>query len=239
MYWKTLGGRCIYSVDNIKVWDNGLFCWLTFSNSGIQTLLFKHSPRRFGLCYISAMLLAVSQSANNCCVLGLGGGGIVHALSQYAQLSITGVEVSATVIHLGKQFFKLDAISQLTIYQEDAYHYINNSTTLFCSILVDLFTADAFPISCKNIEFLTACKNRLMPEGILAINISLPSDHSLIFSWIKSLFGKATLTIPIPKTSNVVIIAYNKSSFTLNDLPKENACKIFWDPVWGMMLDLL
>ena len=106
--WKTIFGKCIYQHPNndIKVFDNYFYRWLTFSNPFIQTLISKTKPHESQLQYIHPLTLATRDNLGDTCILGLGGGGLVHFL-QNANINITAVEVNKEVIEIANKYFFL------------------------------------------------------------------------------------------------------------------------------------
>ena len=239
MNWKTVGGHCIYRFEKeIYVLENLFFRWLKFNSEGIQTLIFKPLPHKFGLEYIPYFTLAIQKQPGTCCLLGLGGAGVAHSLSTMIS-EITAVEISQEVISIAKNFFKLDKIPQLKIIEAEAALFIETNNTVYTHILIDLFTKDSFPVSCMNIKFFENCKNSLEEQGVLAINIANSKEHRPIFLWIRKLFGFSTVVIPIKHSSNLIILAYKnlKSYELINNLYSTiNNLKLVWDPSWGTMV---
>ncbi len=226
MMWKTFAGRCIYhSPTGIRVLQNPLFRWLQFESKAIQTLLNRYCPHRPGLSYIKLLILAAQLQPTSCCMLGLGGGGVAHALSKVlGPEKLTIVENSAEVIDVASRFFMIDQLNNLVVVQEDASSFVQKWTKQFHHLLVDLFDATHFPAQCNNEEFFANCRRLLTPEGILAVNLANRHEQWPILQLIQQQFPHSTITLPSSNSPNVIVLAQNSDSISsslLNGLKKE------------------
>jgi spermidine synthase len=239
MFWKTRAGVCIYrSPNHVEVRDNGFFRWMIFTKGWIQTLIHKRHPEKPYLPYMRAMLATVEATASGSgCLLGLGGGGMLHALSPFFPgYRFTAVEVNAEVIQVALQYFYLDKIKNLEIVQEDAALWIANSRQKFDNIWVDLADAQEFPAACCQEAFFVDCKERLTERGLLAINLVSLQQEARIFTWIRTLFSGSTLLIPIGNYRNKVMLAATKdtlSTWIELRIAEKRIQKLIWDPLWG------
>ena len=247
--WQTIFGSPLYETDTLMVRQNALFRWLIFktyqpppaspSHTGVQTLIHRYFPAYFPLAYIPAMTLAYRSTPGNVCLLGLGGGGIAHALQPYRQHHlITAIEYQQSMIEVALTYFKLKHIRALDIIHQEAYAFLQQTQTSFQHVLVDLNDGLFFPKSCSQADFFKRCYACLVPQGSLAINIANPHEYQPILTHLRSCFGVSTLAIPIPKTTNVVVIAYKHPSIeplvqTL--LTQQRLRRLIWDPSWGYM----
>lgn len=241
MLWKTWFGRCRYRSRAIVVKDNGLFRWLTFGGTDLQTLLYKPHPQKNGLAYIKPLILAPRQFPARTCLLGLGGGGVAHALSSVIKPeTITVIELSQEVIDIAHQFFKIDALTGLNIIKADAMQYVTSTAShTFGHVLVDLYEKDHFPSSCFSDYFFESCQRLLTPQGFLSINIPTKKEYDTIAPWISKLFNKQVVTIPIKKYHHYILIGSHQPIknilLTLHDEKKLKT--IEWLPetgYWGI-----
>lgn len=240
MRWKLVAGRCIYqSPSQIKVFDNGLFRWLTFGKTDIQTLIYKKKPHLQGLDYIPLFTAMAIAQPGSTCLLGLGGGGVLHRIR--AQIGdaapIEVVELNPEVIGIAYQYFKLQTLAAITVISENATHYIQSCNKLYAHLLVDLFGAEQFPNDCLTIDFFSQCKRCLLPKGILAINLANRREHQTVFHWIRQLFGTTTLVLPVKKSNNLIILAFNQAAneFIAELKTTQLFTKIVWDANWRLM----
>ncbi len=229
--------RLIYQQDDIHVYQNGSYRWLTFNSSAIQTLINRHKPHRIELTYIRAMTLATDYLSGPSCILGLGGGGIAHALSRKnPHMPIIAVENNATVIDVASSFFMTNTLSNLSIFHQDAFTFIKNHQTRYQHMFIDLFHADEFPKHCATPDFIEHCQRLLLPQGILAINI-VNAQHCIdFFNQLRRYFSNQTIIIPVHGATNVVILAYHDTSITplLTWIKHHQPLKkLTWTPQWG------
>ena len=106
-YWKTLIGSCIHQSSNgIEVHQNYLYRWLTFGKNDLQTLIHRHHLSTPGLPYLTPLTLAARVHPADCCLLGLGGAGVAHALAPWLSDSMMhAVENNLDIIHVAYTFF--------------------------------------------------------------------------------------------------------------------------------------
>lgn len=137
----------------------------------------KHVNYSFGALHTvfrDALQLFVRDvsSLHEVLILGFGAGSVARILRQERSYkgNITGVEIDPKVIELGKKYFQLDNINNLTLHITDASRFINENKKKFDLIAVDLFTDNIIPEQFESENFLTQVKNSLEPGGILLYN---------------------------------------------------------------------
>ncbi|STX51809.1 spermidine synthase [Legionella busanensis] len=241
MLWKTLAGRCIYRSDQIRVYDNYFFRWLKFNSSAFQSLLNKFMPYKPALNYVKALTFVARQHPGDCCMFGLGGAGVAHALSPLLHnYSLTAVEMNAEVIEVAKRYFMADRLPNLTMIQDDASHFAKHCQQTFNHLLIDIADANDFPTSCKNKDFFLNCQRLLSTQGVLVINVANAYEYQFIFTMLKQQFGNNIITLPVKSCVNIIFIATASDNFnwlleTFNS--NKEIKKIFWDTKWGYMVD--
>lgn len=235
--WKTYFGRCIYRSSQVEVYDNGIYRWLTLGSSALQTVLYKRNPLKAGLYYIDPLILAAKLMPANCCLLGLGGGSVIHSLSPFlGEHRLTCVEYDEEIIEVAHRFFQISKYQSFDIVHQDASIYLKNSSQKYGHILVDLFDANHFPANCYQEEFFSYCKKSLTDDGLLAVNLANTHEQKPIFDWINQHFDGATLTIPVKGCANMIIFAANKSriaDFIDKIFETKQLKQLNWDAQWG------
>jgi spermidine synthase len=237
MMWQTRLGTCIYtSKSGYKVHQNFFYRWLTLGSNTLQTVISRHNIKRPILYYLPELTLMARKNPDTCCLLGLGGAGVVHMLrSERVHPAITAVDSSDEVIHIAKQFFMADSIPNLTIIHQNANDYIRESPTRYAHLLIDLYDANQFPSECNTDDFFQNCKQILKPNGFLSLNLANVKEQWSIFQLVKSHFTN-TIVLPIKKCANIIIIASNEGSTNsfLQKLEESGEIqKFIWDPSWG------
>lgn len=237
MYWKARFGRCIHQVEDIRIYQNAVYRWLTFNSTALQTLIHRKSPERIELSYLHALSYMARLNPGPTCVLGLGGGGIAHTLAPVLDtMPLVAVEHSQAMITLSASFFMTNTLKNLNVLHLDADHFVKQSSERYQHLLVDLFNDNAFPSHCNTRAFFEACKARLLPGGVLAVNLASLNDQLPVLDHIRACFPNKTVLLPVRKTNNLVILALHGESINplLNQLQRDKALKqLNWSPVWG------
>lgn len=211
MIWQTYLGRCIHiSPSGYAVYQNCRYRWLTLGSQPLQTVLHRKKPQKPVLNYIRPLTILIRAQPNSCCLLGLGGAGVVHFLSP-SVTSITAVDNDKEVLNIAHQFFMLEKLPHLNLVHQNAAHYVKESSAQFFHLLIDLFDAKQFPLECLNTDFFMHCAQRIEPGGFLSVNLANAHQQYSILKLIKEHF-RNTIIIPVKKCSNCVVIATNHLS---------------------------
>ena len=104
-------------------------------------------------------------------VLGVGGGTVIELLhSQFPNALITGVDIDRLIIDIAKKYFLHGDTPYLHLVTADAKKYMQKSSSTYDCIVIDIFTGNAIPQFVKTNSFITYCKQRLSPKGVICIN---------------------------------------------------------------------
>lgn len=109
-------------------------------------------------------------------ILGLGAGTLANLLSEkYPNAKIIGVEIDQIMINLGKKYFYLEKIKNLTIKIIDAEKFTDKNK--YDLIFVDLYLADIFPKKFENNIFLKKISKKLTNSGMVIFNRLYYANH--------------------------------------------------------------
>ena len=241
--WKTFAGHRIYQAPTREtVHQNFFYRWLTFDSNVLQTLISRRNPKQPGLRYINELTVAIRAQPADCCLLGLGGAGVAHALGPYLhQSTLTAVENNKVIIDIAKLYFMTDHLKQLTIIHQDANVFVQQCKIAYQHLMIDLYCHHSFPKHCNNEAFFAACKTLLRPEGVLALNLANLDEQWSVYQNMKAIFSHSLLWLPVKGTANMVVLACNSPTVTpLLALLKKKQClkKLTWDPVWGCIAEI-
>lgn len=240
MMWKTALGRCIYESDSgVQVHQNARYRWLATDDDALQTLINRRRPEQPGLEYITPLVNMVLTFPGDCCLLGLGGAGIPHALFPALMNSrMVAVDNSQEVITIARQYFKTDRVTNLTIVHENAERFVQSTTQPYQHVMVDLYHSNNYPVECNTDAFFIHCKALLNSTGILTVNIiNLQKQHEL-FRRIRQQFNQCTLVVPVKNCSNTLVFAFKmeKSESFLEKIQQIKCLhSLVWDKTWGCM----
>lgn len=236
--WKTILGRCIYQSDSgFQVHQNAWYRWLTAGDTILQTLISRQNPEQIGLEYIKPLKHMVLTFPGDCCILGLGGAGIPHALFPVLTDSrMVAVENNQDIIDIAARYFKTDRVTNLTTVHQNAQDFVQSASENYQHIIIDVYNSDRYPVECSDDAFFSHCKALLNPEGILSINLINIRKEWQLFQRMRNKFNNNTLVIPIKNTSNTLIFAFNmeNSDSFLDKIRHIPSIKnLIWDQTWG------
>jgi len=138
-------------------------------------------PARLVAPYMQAMMLALlwQPEPSRVHILGLGGGRIPAFLRRlFPRLQIDCTEIDRDVYELAVRYFGLRPDAHMNVFIEDGRGFLVSCSP---SIRYDAIFVDAFcgiggaPLRISSLEFFAIAKERLTPEGILAVNV-IPGD---------------------------------------------------------------
>lgn len=120
-----------------------------------------------------------ARKPQNVLILGLGAGSIVHILQQHGlQPQIDGVELDPEVIRLGSKYFGLDKQPNLKVIMADAADHIQQQTTQYDLVCVDVFVDDEVPATLDTLPVLQALQRALAPGGLLIWNRVVTTEQN-------------------------------------------------------------
>lgn len=236
--WKTLGGQCIYKAPNgAKVHQNYLYRWLTLSSDALQTLISRRCPEKPELGYIHQLAFAAREKPADCCLLGLGGAGVAHALAPYLNNSkLLAVENNTEVINIATAYFMADRLKNLSVIYQDANLFVQQCETRYQHLMVDLYESHSFPAHCNTHDFFVHCQRLLLPGGILALNLTNVQEQWSLFKHLRDIFCQRTVSLPVKGSANMIVLACNSPSVApLLDLltNSQRLKELKWDARWG------
>lgn len=200
--------KCIHQRKNqIFVFENKRYRWLTFNENFIQSLIDKKNPKKLIIPYLRTLCLLYQENPGPTCLLGLGSGSLVHHL-QHPDYPLTVVEHLADVIDIAQTYFYLPSSSGIQIQNMCAMAFFQTTSDMFQHIIIDLGNEEGFPSACKSDSFFQDIYTHLLPEGFLAINLPSFSDLAFFKPLFKSLFGHPPLIIC--ESGNWILMASKK-----------------------------
>jgi spermidine synthase len=158
-----------------------------------------------------------TETMNNALVLGFGTGSVANIINNDYNFNgqITGVEIDEKVIELGHRYFDLEKFSNLQLVCADASDYLQQATSTFDLIVVDIFKGFIVPQEARTGVFLELLKQRMSPGGLLLFNMVartyiLKKEADLLQRKLQDCFGK----VEVFKTmghNRVFIVDYRRT----------------------------
>jgi spermidine synthase len=115
-------------------------------------------------------------------ILGNAGGTTARAMGvYYPDAKIDGVELDPAVSDVGFEYFGMGDNPNLTVHDADARPFLRRTDERYDLIVVDAYHQPYVPFYLATREFFRLARERLAPDGILALNVaSVPGDDRLL-----------------------------------------------------------
>jgi predicted membrane-bound spermidine synthase len=132
----------------------------------------------------------------------------------FGPIPIEGVEIDPQIIQVGRDYFQM-TMPNFTAIPEDARYYLRRSTRRYQVIGVDAYRQPYIPFHLTTREFFQEVRDRLDPDGVLAINAGrTQQDYRLVnvlAGTMKDVYPNV-FVINIPTAINSIIVGTNKPS---------------------------
>jgi spermidine synthase len=138
------------------------------------------------------------ENIDSVLVMGIAGGTLAYLLNQTTSpKEIVGIEIDPEVIKLGKKYFYLDTLSNLTVIQADVVSWLKEElnkkdTKKYDLIVMDLFQGPVTPPLCDREEFFHDSISLLNKGGVLTMNKIFHRDDPIekIQQYVGERFGE-------------------------------------------------
>jgi spermidine synthase len=114
-------------------------------------------------------------------VLGNAGGTTARAFARfYPRTVIDGVEIDPEVTDVGYELFGMGENPRLTTHDDDARPFLRRTDERYDVVYVDAYHQPYVPFYLTTREFFRLVRERLAPDGIVALNVAtVPGDYRL------------------------------------------------------------
>ena len=114
-------------------------------------------------------------------VIGNSGGTVARAYGElYPDVQIDGVEIDDKVNEVGRRYFGLEDNPRLNVITADGRPHLRLTDKRYDIILVDAYKQPYIPFYLATREFFELTRERLTPNGVLALNVAaVPDDDRL------------------------------------------------------------
>ncbi len=146
-------------------------------------------------------------------VIGLAAGTIPRQYSAiYGELPITGIEIDPRIVSVGGEFFGMNSQSMpnLTVKVGDGRFMLNQDQRRYSVIGIDAYRPPYIPWHLTTVEFFQEVKERLTPDGALAINVArTETDRRLVDALAATLLEvfPSVHAIDVPRSFNAILVA--------------------------------
>lgn len=115
-------------------------------------------------------------------ILGNAAGTTARALGfYYPRASLDGVELDPAVSRVGRRYFGMGEIHNLTVHDEDARPFLRSTHRRYDLVVVDAYHQPYVPFYLATREFFALVREHLTPGGIVVLNVAtVPGDTRLV-----------------------------------------------------------
>ncbi len=155
-------------------------------------------------------------------ILGNAGGTTARSFGvYYPDASIDGVEIDSEVSKAATRYLGLNDNPRLEVITADARPFLLEADgELYDLIFIDAYRQPYVPFYLATAEFFALCRERLAPDGIIALNVStVPGDDRLS----RSISGTLATQFPLVMTWPALNFNQLVLGFAGNDDPSELA----------------
>ena len=145
-------------------------------------------------------------------IIGLGGGTVANLIQDiWPTISITGIEIDAEMVRLGKKYLGLKETKRLNVIIGDALQVVPQLKKEFDLILVDVYIGGKIPARVQGNQFTNSVLKLLSPGGTVIFNRLFHNDQEKenAEKFIKTLEKKLDLRLS-RQLSNLLIIGKRK-----------------------------
>lgn len=128
----------------------------------------------------------INPGGARCLVIGLGAG-IIPGYYEKAGITTDVVDIDPDIEALARNHFNFRLSGDIAI--EDARYFLKKTDARYDYLILDVFSGDITPSHLLSLEAFQLMRDRLAPQGVLAINLagSLKRENFMTASVIKTL----------------------------------------------------
>jgi len=203
-----------YSALTIEQSGNQML--LRTDGSALQSAIDLQSPHKLTMQNLRSLMgiLLFLPVPKNICLLGTGGGSLVHFLRHhYPQSQLTAVEIDVELLDIMHSKMALPkADDRLTYIIDDASHFIDNTRQQFDLIIADLFLGNQSPQWLLQQTVMLRLKAMLTNKGGLCYNLVIDSEKAFnqFYTDLRQVFEQLTLCLPVEGLDNTIAFALNQ-----------------------------
>jgi len=220
------GGKSTDSLQ-ISVSEEKGVRYLHFGTEWVQGAMRIRKPYLLELDYARHMMawLLFAPAPQQLLQIGLGAGSLAKFIHRHLPgISQTIVENSVDVMHVARSQFSCPPDDdRLETIIDDGERFVAQPRLkkTFDVMQVDVFDASARGPVLDSTEFYRACRNVLVPGGVMAVNLfgDVPS-YSRNFKNICDAFGSRVLVLPPIEAGNVIVLAFREHADERDDGPR-------------------
>ena len=128
----------------------------------------------------------LTPDGKRCLMIGVGLG-VIPRWYEEQGITCDVVDINPAVVEIAKEYFGFQVSGDIFI--EDARYFLNKTERRYDYIILDVFSGDITPAHLLSVEALSLMRDRLTPQGVLAVNLigSLKQETFMTASVVRTL----------------------------------------------------
>jgi spermidine synthase len=159
--------------------------------------------------FLAAPLAGSGRVPARLAILGDGAGTMVRAYERYfPSTAIDAVEIDGELTDIGRRYFGLRDRPGVRFFAEDARPFLRRSARGYDAIFVDAYRQPYIPFYLATKEFFELVRDRLAPDGVMAINIGHPEGSDELERVLSATAGAVFPSVmrdPVRDTNTVLL----------------------------------
>jgi spermidine synthase len=152
---------------------------------------------------------ASSEPPRRIAILGNAGGTVARQYGRFwPRAEVDAVELDPKVTEIGYRYFDMGSNPRLRVFDEDARPWLRSSRGGYDMIVVDAYHQPYIPFYMATKEFFELVRERLAPEGVVAVNVGHPEgsdDLETVLGRTMSAAFPTVLRDPVEQTNTLLI----------------------------------
>ena len=201
----------------------------------VQTVIDRAQPHRLQHGYAQTMMagLLYRPAAQSMLLIGLGGGAIVRYTNHaFPDVRLDVVELDPAVVRVARDFFGTTQGPRTRILVADGHDYLRRAEARYDIILLDAYLdpgkltdALGYPLTLQGSEFYSTLARRLMPDGVVVVNMLEGKEGEAYLKSLRAAFG-ATHRFRVPGGGNEIVVAKPLGAFPPEAALRANAAAL-------------
>jgi predicted membrane-bound spermidine synthase len=123
-----------------------------------------------------------ASTVQSACIVGLAGGTAARELAvAYPGISIDGVEIDGEIARLGRKYFGLDQVPNLSTHVDDGRYFLETTDRAYDIVAVDAYHQPYIPFQLTTKEFFQLVESHLTENGVAVINVGrTDTDYRIV-----------------------------------------------------------
>ena len=191
--------------------------WLDFDDGAVQSRMLRADPARLVLEYTRLMMgfLLLQPAPQRIAMIGLGGGSLAkYCAATLPDVDFTAVEIAPDIVALRDVFGIPPDGPRFRIVCEDGAAFVRRDGPPLDVLIVDAFERGGNPEALGSAAFYDACRERLTPGGVLAVNLYADDpSYEVRLQRIRDAFDDRLMVVDVPATENDLVVAGTEAAF--------------------------